>query len=48
MGPNELWRESVAPLAGDLPQVGDVDGDGKADIIVLAQGQGKVWVSLAP
>ena len=48
MGENELWPEEVAPLATDVPYVGDANGDGKADIIVFAQAQGKVIVSLAP
>jgi hypothetical protein len=47
MGPNVLWREVVTPDAKDRPFVGDVNGDGKADIIVFAQSEGKVYVSLA-
>jgi hypothetical protein len=47
MGPNELWPEIVTPDARDQAFVGDVDGDGRADIIVFAQVEGKVYVSLA-
>jgi ELWxxDGT repeat protein len=46
MAASVLWPEAVAPLATDLPFVGDVNGDGKADIIVFAQVPGKVYVSL--
>ena len=46
MGPNVLWTEAVAPLSTDVPYVGDANGDGKADIIIFAQGEGKVYVSL--
>jgi hypothetical protein len=45
MASNVLWPESVAPLPTDVPFVGDVNGDKKADIIVFAQGEGKVYVS---
>ena len=48
MGPNVLWREAVAPLSSDIPYVGDANRDGKADIILFAQSEGKVYVSLAP
>ena len=48
MGANALWPESVAPLATDVPYVGDANGDGKADLIVFSQSEGKVYVSLAP
>jgi ELWxxDGT repeat protein len=48
MGASVLWREAVAPLAADKAFVGDVNGDGKADIIIFAQGEGRVYVSLAP
>ena len=49
MGSNVLWRsgteEKVMAQGADLPFVGDVNGDGKADIIVFAQGEGRVYVS---
>jgi hypothetical protein len=48
MGPNVLWREAVGPSSSDVPFVADANGDGKADIILFAQGEGKVYVSLAP
>jgi hypothetical protein len=48
MGANVEWRELVVPLSADLPFTGDVNGDGKADVIVFAQSEGKVYVSLAP
>jgi hypothetical protein len=47
MADNALWPESVGPDARDVPYVGDADGDGRADVIVFAQGEGKVYVSLA-
>jgi ELWxxDGT repeat protein len=48
MGPSVLWRELVVPLGTDIPYVGDVNGDGKADVIVFARNEGWVYVSLAP
>ena len=50
MAGNVLWAEAVAPLlgAGDNVYTGDVNGDRKADIIIFAQKEGKVFVSLAP
>ena len=47
MAANVLWPEAVGPDPRDVPFVGDVNGDGKADIILFAQGEGKVYVSLA-
>ena len=47
MADNVLWPEAVAPDSRDVPFVGDANGDGKADIIVFARAQGKVYVSLA-
>jgi hypothetical protein len=46
MGASALWREAVAPATADRSFVGDVNGDGKADIIIFAQGEGRVYVSL--
>jgi hypothetical protein len=46
MGDNVLWREPVAPRTLDVPFVGDANGDGRSDIIVFAQSEGKVYVSL--
>jgi hypothetical protein len=48
MGPSVEWRELVVFADTDKPFVGDVNGDGKADVIVFAQAEGKVYVSLAP
>ncbi|MEU0552422.1 VCBS repeat-containing protein [Dactylosporangium sp. NPDC006015] len=36
-GPGVKWHEFFAPF-GEYPAVGDVDGDGKADIITFTQG----------
>ena len=49
MGGHVLWPEAVAPHlgSGDTVEVGDVNGDGKADIIIFDQTEGKVFVSLA-
>jgi hypothetical protein len=46
MGENVLWPEPVAPHEADRPFVGDVDGDGKSDVIVFAQSEGRVHVSM--
>jgi hypothetical protein len=48
MAENVLWPETVTHAATDRPFTGDVNGDGRADVIVFAQGEGKVYVSLAP
>ena len=48
MGPNVSIRDSgVAESETDLPFVGDVNGDGKADIIVFARAEGRVYVALS-
>jgi hypothetical protein len=45
-----LWGQAVAPLLGqgDNVYVGDVNGDGKADIVIFAQKEGKTYVAIAP
>ncbi|MEU5080007.1 MULTISPECIES: FG-GAP repeat domain-containing protein [Streptomyces] len=44
-GPGQLWNTWFAP-AGEYPAVGDVDGDGKADLISFTQGTtADVWVA---
>ena len=48
MGPSVLWPEAVGESASDRIYLGDVNGDGKADIIIFAQGEGRVYVSLTP
>jgi hypothetical protein len=51
-GPKSKWREFFAP-AGEVPLVGDVDGDGDDDIVAVVNGAGtgsfasKVFVSLS-
>jgi hypothetical protein len=47
MGPNVLRADKIRLDDRDRVFVGDVDGDGRADVIVFAQGEGKVYVSLA-
>jgi hypothetical protein len=48
MGESVLWPEPVSPQPSDKTFTGDVNGDGKADIITFAQAEGRVYVSLAP
>jgi hypothetical protein len=38
----------VAPSSRDVVFVGDPDGDGRADLMVFAQGEGKVYVPQVP
>jgi hypothetical protein len=46
MGPNVLGPEKVRLSSSDRVFVGDVNGDKKADVIVFAQSEGKVYVVL--
>ena len=46
MAANVLWPQQVLFDGRDVPFTGDANGDGKADVIVFAQGEGKVYVSL--
>ncbi len=48
MADNVLSHENVSNLDKDVPFVGDVNGDGKVDIIVFSQGEGKVKVAITP
>jgi hypothetical protein len=47
MAPNILGSEKIRLNAADRVFAGDVNGDKMADIIVFAQSEGKVYVSLA-
>ena len=47
MAENVLWPEKIRLTVTDIPFLGDVNGDGRADIIVFAQGEGRVYVSLS-
>ena len=47
MGENQLWPQRVRLDDRDRAHVGDVNGDGRADVVLFAQGEGKVYVSLA-
>ena len=46
IGVNERWPQILLASDRDIPFVGDVNGDHKADVIVFAQGEGRVYVSL--
>jgi hypothetical protein len=46
MADNVGWRERLLFADSDRAFVGDTNGDGKADIIVFAQDEGRVYVSL--
>ena len=49
MAPNVLWvPEGLYYTSTDRPFVGDVNGDGKADVILFRQVPGKVEVVLTP
>jgi hypothetical protein len=49
MGPNVLWvNEGLYYTSTDRPFVGDVNGDGKADVILFRQVPGKVEIVLTP
>ena len=47
MASNVLWPQGIGGLNTDKVFTGDVNGDGKADVIIFAQSEGKVYVSLA-
>ena len=47
MASNVLWPQDIGGLNTDKIFTGDVNGDGRADIIIFAQSEGKVYVSLA-
>ena len=48
MGPNMLWHETIRLFPADDPQVADVNGDERADVVIFARSEGRVYVSLAP
>jgi predicted outer membrane repeat protein len=45
---NVLWNQDFASSESDIPCTGDVNGDGKSDLIGFYQGEGKVYVVLSP
>jgi hypothetical protein len=45
---NYMWAENFASSSSDVPFAGDVNGDGKADLINFHQSQGQVYVLLTP
>ncbi|MFC7760832.1 FG-GAP repeat domain-containing protein [Catellatospora bangladeshensis] len=45
-GPGLLWHDAYA-WGGQTPRVGDVNGDGRADIVAFVQGSDDVYVALS-
>jgi hypothetical protein len=45
---NVVWTESFCASSSDVPFTGDVNGDGRDDLIGFYQGEGKVYVLLTP
>jgi hypothetical protein len=45
---NYMWAENFASSSSDVSFAGDVNGDGKADLIDFHQSQGQVYVLLTP
>ena len=43
-----LWEQFLTRYDSDVPFAGDANGDGKADIILFRQSEGKVYVTLTP
>jgi len=48
MEESRLWHEGLVAEPPDCVRLGDVDGDGRTDVVVFARAEGKVYVSLAP
>lgn len=45
-GASAKWHEWFAPT-GEIPRVGDFDGDGRTDIATFVPSSGRVWVALS-
>jgi hypothetical protein len=43
---NRLQADNFRTSSTDTPHVGDVNGDGKADLILFRQSEGKVYVTV--